>query len=173
MEKVKPLQDGEPVMLAAADQWQFLRPGIPDISGNIETTLPQPPERRGRPMPVAPPPQGHDERDRDEQLQQRPAPETRRLPADSKQEVSGLVKGEIEVVEPSVGIRIAEERESITRKEERQAEARPRLEPPRGCRQSGPYGCAGGMWYPGVERDNAVSSSVIPSGIPSNRGDVR
>ena len=32
---------------------------------------------------------------------------------------------------------------------------------------------ADGIWNPGVESDNTVSSSVIPSGIPSNMGDDR
>ena len=32
---------------------------------------------------------------------------------------------------------------------------------------------ADGIWNPGVESDNAVSSSVIPSGMPSNMGEDR
>ena len=32
---------------------------------------------------------------------------------------------------------------------------------------------ADGIWNPGVESDNSVSSSVIPSGMPSNMGEDR
>ena len=35
------------------------------------------------------------------------------------------------------------------------------------------FGASAGMWKPGVDFDSSISSDVMPSAIPSNKGDDR
>jgi hypothetical protein len=66
VESMEAVEDQEPIVLAAAQQRQFLRARVADVNGNVPEVLAQPPERHRRAVAVAGFPERHDEQRRDE-----------------------------------------------------------------------------------------------------------
>jgi len=94
-----------PVMLATADQRQFLGAGVSHIDGDVPAALPQPPERYRGTVAVAPTPQGHGEHGWHDELEEGSAQDGQDLTIEGEHQMTGFVNREVEAVDPTVGAR--------------------------------------------------------------------
>src|SRR3954453_17178803 len=111
-----------PVVLTPPDQRKRLGPGIADVHRDVPAVLAQPPERKRRPMSVALAPQGHHECQRHQELHQRATEHRQGLAIEGKQQMTGLMDGEIQAIQPPVSLRSAKTDPAVPRKYQRQTD---------------------------------------------------
>src|SRR4029077_8822287 len=99
VQEAEPAEEVGPVVLAPADEGQFLSLGVLDVDGNVQEILRDPPQRDGGRVPIAASPEVRHERGGHDELHQRPTQEADELAEDSEQWVPELVDREIEAVE--------------------------------------------------------------------------
>ena len=99
VQQVEFIQNPQPVMLAAAHERQVLRPRITDVARDVPAVLSRPPERYRGGVPVALHGEVAGERERDDQLEEGAAEDVHEFPEGREDEVTGLVYGEVDVVD--------------------------------------------------------------------------
>src|SRR5690348_17208854 len=106
-------EEKRPIVFAAANERQLLRPRIADVDRDVPQILRDPPERHCRRMPVAAAGEVHEEDGRDDELEKRAARELDNLAKWREDEVPCLVDREIDRVEKAPRLGMPHERNPV------------------------------------------------------------
>ena len=91
-----------PIVFSCTDEGQFLRSRVLHVRRNVPAILTQPPQRYGGTMPIPLAPERNHESQRQEELRQGAARQSKEFTTYRKYEVARFVNREIKAVEPAV-----------------------------------------------------------------------
>ena len=123
VQQVELVQDPQPVVLPTTHQRQVLGARVADVPRDVPAVLARPPERDGRRVPVFPAREVTGEREWHQELEERAAEDVQELAERGKDEVTGLVDGEVDVVDEPAVARVRGQETPVGGQRQREHEA--------------------------------------------------